>query len=48
MSLLLMYLNRSRRRERKEEIGGELFVDVKVIEPLGRESLVRVSLVCLG
>ncbi|MFB2833179.1 ABC transporter ATP-binding protein [Floridanema evergladense] len=34
-----------RRRERREEIGGgELFVDVKVIEPLGRETLVRVSL----
>jgi len=33
-----------RRRERREEEGEELFVDVKVIEPLGRETLVRVNL----
>ncbi|XWK87873.1 MAG: ABC transporter ATP-binding protein [Phormidium sp.] len=33
-----------RRRERREGEGEELFVDVKVIEPLGRETLVRVSL----
>jgi multiple sugar transport system ATP-binding protein len=32
-----------RRRERREE-EGELFVEVRVIEPLGRETLVRVSL----
>ncbi|MBE9225533.1 ABC transporter ATP-binding protein [Phormidium sp. LEGE 05292] len=33
-----------RRREHREEGRGELFVEVKVIEPLGRETLVRVNL----
>jgi multiple sugar transport system ATP-binding protein len=33
-----------RLREHREENLGELFVEVKVVEPLGRETLIRVSL----
>ncbi|MBK1990444.1 ABC transporter ATP-binding protein [Sphaerospermopsis aphanizomenoides BCCUSP55] len=40
-----IYINNSQRREelREEEVGG-LNVEIKVVEPLGRETLIRVSL----
>ncbi|MBD2388782.1 ABC transporter ATP-binding protein [Cylindrospermum sp. FACHB-282] len=40
-----IYLNEPpRRQERQEEEGGVLVVEVKVVEPLGRETLIRASL----